>query len=429
MQVEGTGSVSFEGEGALTFAKVLLTNGVSVAACGRVTAAELDVPTGSAATLTTFAGVAAGGVTGVGTLVLAPGEAETVTISGISSFAGDFSVAPEHSMTGTLTCAATSLKKFTLNGTTNVVFTLVKGKGGSLKASEAVVAGGVLQQGGDNVLGETPKITVQVGGTFDINAKTIRQETPIYIAGAGAGSWPWALASSAGAMATGNYLYDLYLTADATIGKGQFKIGRDNDESCIYLNGHTLKATSWLTLRNVNTKNGTIDLYNSATLNIWNNFNSNSSKYKGTTLIVRQGYYVQNKTNRKIKISNLIMYGGSITDDNDAAQTFGIISELRGHGTITKLVMESGAKFYPDGADYLNVTKTLSGKLKVDISNPALAGKVKIPLLKVPVALKDTADGAFDLTALPPGWELQSKDDGTNVEYWVKNSGFSIFIR
>ena len=428
VQIAGTGSVGFDGAGSLTLAKVLLTNGVSFAACGRVTAAELDLPTGSTATLTTLDGVAAGGVTGVGTLVLAPGEAESVTISGLSSFTGDFSVTPDHSMTVTLTCAATSLKKFTLNGTTNVVFTLVKGKGGSFKASEAVVAGGVLQQGGDNVLGETPKITVQDGGTFDINAKTIRQETPIYIAGAGAGSWPWALASSAGAMASGNYLFDLYLTADATIGKGQFKIGRDDDESYIYLNGHTLTATSWLTLRNVNTKNGTIDLYNSATLNLWNNLNS-QTKNRGTTLIVRQGHYVQNKTNRKISVSNLIMYGGSITDDNDTAQTFGIIDELRGHGTITKLVMESGAKFYPDGADYLTVTKTLSGTLKVDISDPALAGKAKIPLLKVPVALKNTADGAFDLTALPPGWQLQSKDDGVNVEYLIRNLGFSIFIR
>ena len=427
VQVEGTGSVDFGGEGSLTLAKVLLTNGVSFATCGRVTAAQLDLPTGTAATLTTLDGIGAGGVTGVGTLVLAPGEAESVTISGISSFKGDFSMTPVRSMTCTLTCAATSLKKFTLNGTTNVVFTLVKGTGGSFKASEVVVAGGVLQQGGDNVLGETPKITVQDGGTFDINGKTIRQETPIYIAGAGAGNWPWALATSS-TMASGNYLFELYLTADATIGKGQFKIGRDDDESYIYLNGHTLKATSWLTLRNVNTKNGTIDLYNSATLNLWNNLNS-QAKNRGTTLIVRQGHYVKNQTNRKISVSNLIMYGGSITDDNDAAQTFGIISELRGHGTITKLVMESGAKFYPDGADYLNVTKTLSGKLKVDISDPVVAGKAKIPLLKVPVALKDTADGAFDLTALPPGWQLQSKDDGVNVEYLIRNLGFSIFIR
>ena len=427
VQVEGTGSVGFDGEGSLTFAKVLLTNGVSFATCGRVTVAGLDLPTGSAATLTTFDGVAAGGVTGVGTLVLAPGAAEAVTISGLSSFTGDFTVTPEHSMTGTLTCAATSLKKFILNGTTNVVFTLVKGKDGSLLANEVVVAGGVLQQGGDNVLGETPKITVQDGGTFDINGKTIRQETPIYIAGAGAGNWPWALATSS-TMASGNYLFDLYLTADATIGKGQFKIGREDAESYIYLNGHTLTAKSWLTLRNVNTKNGTIDLYNSATLNTWNNLNS-QTKNRGTTLIVRQGHYVQNKTNRKISVSNLIMYGGSITDDNDAAQTFGIISELHGHGKITKLVMESGAKFYPDGADYLNVTKTLSGKLKVDVSNLSLADKMKIPLLKVPASLKDTADAAFDLTALPPGWKLESKENDGNVEYWLKNRRFTIFIR
>ena len=430
VKVEGTGSVGFGGEGSLSLGSVLLTNNVAFATCGRVTVANLDLPTGSAATLTTLDGIAAGGVTGVGTLALTPGAAESVTLCGLSSFAGDFSVTADHSTTGTLTCAATKLNKFTLNGTTNVVFTLEKGTGGSFKASsEVVIAGGVLQQGSDNVLGATPKITVLDGGTFDINAKTIRQETPIYIAGAGAGNWPWALASSSGAMASGNYLYDLYLTADATTGAGQLKIGRDGAESFIYLNGHTLTAKSWLTLRNVNTKEGIIDLQNSATLNKWNNLNTTSSKYTGTTLIIYDGHYVQNNTDRKIKVSNLIMHGGSITDNNDAKQTFGIISELRGHGTITKLVMESGAKFYPDGADYLNVTKTLSGKLKVDISDPAVASKAKIPLLKVPTALKDTADGAFDLTALPPGWQLQSKDDGTNVEYLIRNLGFSIFIR
>ena len=65
----------------------------------------------------------------------------------------------------------------------------------------------------------------------------------------------------------------------------------------------------------------------------------------------------------------------------------------------------------------------------MDISDPALAGKVKIPLLKVPVALKDTADAALDLSGLPRGWALDCKDDGVSVEYWLKNPGFSIFIR
>ena len=318
VQMVGSGSVGFGGEGTLTLGKVSLTNNISFATCGRVTVAGLDLPTESAATLTTLDGIAAGGVTGVGTLELTPVAAESVTIGGLSSFAGDFSVTADHSMTGTLTCAATKFNKFTLNGTTNVVFTLVKGTGGSFKASsEVVVAGGVLQQGSDNVLGTTPKITVLDGGTFDINAKTIRQETPIYIAGAGAGNWPWALASSSGAMAIGNYLYDLYLTADATTGAGQLKIGQDGAESFIYLNGHTLTAKSWLTLRNVNTKEGTINLQNSATLNKWNNLNTTSSKYTGTTLIIYDGHYVQNNTDRKIKVSNLIMHGGSITDNND----------------------------------------------------------------------------------------------------------------
>ena len=425
--IEGTGSVGFDGEGSLTLGRVLLTNGVSFATCGRVTVAGLDISTGTSATLTTLDGIAAGGVTGVGTLILAPGAAEAVTISGLSSFTGDFSVTADHSMTGTLTCAATSLKKFTLNGTTNVVFTLVKGTDGSFKANEAVVAGGVLQQGSATVLGETPKITVQDGGTFDINAKTIRQETPIYIAGAGAGDWPWALASSSGSMASGNYLYDLYLTADATIGAGQFKLGRSNQNSFIYLNGHTLTAKSWLTLRCINTMEGTIDLQNSATVNAYNNLNRQNA-YRGTTLIVHEGYTISNKTDREVDISYLRMYGGTIGYDG-TARDFGVWNELHGYGTIKRLVMGSGAKYYPDGEHYLNVTEKLEGTVAVDLSGIDFTSRTAaVPLLKVPASLAETAETAITLPTIPK-WKLSKKEDGDgNTCFYIGKKGAMFLV-
>ena len=149
-----------------TFGKMVVNGASSVDFTeAKLQFTAIDIPASSTVTLATLDGIAEGGVTGTGTLSLAPSEVTSVAIGGLSSFTGDFGVTPEHSMTGTLTCAATSIKQFTLNGTTNVVFTLVKGTGGSFRANEAVVAGGVLRQGSANVLGDTPKIYIGLMST------------------------------------------------------------------------------------------------------------------------------------------------------------------------------------------------------------------------------------------------------------------------
>ena len=425
--IEGTGSIGFDGEGSLTLGRVLLTNGVSFAACGRVTAAGIDLPTGSAATLTTLDGIDAGGVTGVGTLVLAPGAAESVTISGLSSFTGDFGVTPEHSMTGTLTCAATSLNKFTLNGTTNVVFTLVNGTGGSFKANEVVVAGGVLQQGSASVLSTTPKLTVRDGGTFDVNIVKIETATKLYIAGAGAGNWPWAVCSSGGSMASGNYFADITLSADSTIGgPGQIKIGASSTAANkIVLNNHklTLAGTKSATFRNLNTDAGTIELAPGyiVTLNVWNNLNSDKDNYSGTTLIIRNGARVVNQTDRKIYATNVQLDGGNIwAGSGPSAENqygFGPLSTLSGHGMIAKLDMPGGTVYKPDGLGYLNVTNSLTGTVAVDLNGFDFTTRTAaIPLLKVPTALADTARSSLDLT-VPTGWKLKEKTEDGNVTF------------
>lgn len=327
----------------------------------------------------------------------------------------DVTIVAHKSITVTLDTDV-SLNKFTVVADTDCVVTVIR-SGGSFYANEVVVASGVLQQGSNNVFGGTPKFSVLSGGTFDINSKTIRQEMPIYIEGSGSGSWPWALGSSSGAMVDGNYLFDLYLTGDATTGGGQLKLGRSAAESYIYLNGYTLTAKSWLTLRNINTKGGTIDIQGSASLNTWNNLNS-LAKNRGTTLIINEGETLRNNTDRTIKVSNLIMNGGSITKTNADTQKFGVISELHGHGLIEHLVLGTGSKFYPDGRDYLHVTGTISGKLTVSLIK--VTGLDKVPLLKVPVELKATADSALDLSELPEGWRLKSKDNGDSIEYWAE---------
>ena len=243
MTVKGTGSVTFTGTGSISATMLNVASNLTVDTCGKLTVT---------------------GVAGAGNVVLTPAS-DSITISSASTLTGDLTIKADSSVAFNVT-AATSVSNFYVRAATNAVITMTV-SGGSFKATaEAIVQHGILKQGSATVLGTTPKITVQDGGTFDINGMTIRQETPIYIAGAGAGDWPWALATSS-AMASGNYLYDLHLTADATIGKGQFKLGRSNQNSFIYLNGHTLTAKSWLTLRCINTMEGTIDLQNSATVN------------------------------------------------------------------------------------------------------------------------------------------------------------------
>ena len=177
---------------------------------------------------------------------------------------------------------------------------------------------------------------------------------------------------------------------------------------------------------------GTLDVQSGATVECSAQYNNDATTTCNSgTIRIRSGgtwklsEYRSHKTHLSVK--NLIL-DGSVTRDV-SSDTLIVTGSITGNGTTPMLTMGANAVFKPTGTGYLNITQALSGKLKVDISDPALAGKVKIPLLKVPTALKDTADGAFDLTALSPDWELQSKESEGNVEYWIKSSGFSIFIR
>ena len=404
MTVKGTGRVTFTGDGSIGAATLEVGSGLTVDAGGVLSAA---------------------GFTGAGNVVLRP-VAGSLAISSASTLTGDLTVKTD-TITAFNVTAATSVRKFYVDAATNAVVTLTVGSGGSFKAtSEAIVQHGVLKQGSATALGTTPKITVQDGGTFDINGKTIRQETPIYIAGAGAGDWPWALATSS-AMASGNYLYDLYLNANATIGKGQFKLGRSNQNSFIYLNGHTLTAKSWLTLRCINTMAGTIDLQNGATINAYNNLNRQTA-YRGTTLIVHEGYTISNKTDREVDISYLRMYGGTIGYDS-AARDFGVWNELHGYGTVKRLVIGSGAKYYPDGAHYLEVPEKLSGTMIIDLGDIDLStAKGRIPLFKVGTAeILPAAEALQFVGGIPRGWHLESSKEGYG--YDLVYSTFNIIIR
>ena len=397
MTVTGTGNVTFTGDGSIGATTLDVASGLTVDMCGKLTVT---------------------GFTGAGNVVLTPAS-DTLAISSASTLTGDLTIKTDNSVAFSVN-AATSVRKFYVHAATNAVVTMTIGAGGSFKAtSEAIVQHGVLKQGGNNVLGTTPKISVENGGTFDINGKTIRQETPIYIAGAGAGDWPWALATSSG-MASGNYLYNLYLNADSTIGAGQFKFGQDNVASKIKLNGHTLTAKSWMTFRNINTDSGAIDLQpgngTGISLNQYNNLNTGSG-YRDTTLILRSDteLRVQNRgTYNFAVVDTLKWYGGTLTTDpNNTDRGFGVREVLEGYGTTKYLKFLDGARFKPDGMHYLTVTEKLEGTMIIDLGDIDLTTVKRIPLFKVGTADMLPAPEALQFVGgIPKGWELKTSKEG-----------------
>ena len=404
MTVEGFGSVSFSGSGSISATTLNVASELTVDTCGML---------------------AASGFAGAGNVILTPAT-NVIAISTASTLTGDLTIRVGTNTAFNVT-AATSVRKFYVDAATNAVVTLTAGSGGSFKAtSEAIVRHGVLQQGSATALGTTPKITVEDGGTFDINGKTIREATPIYISGAGAGDWPWALATSS-TMASGNYLYDLHLNADATIGKGQFKLGRSDANSFIYLNGHTLTAKSWMTLRNINTMAGTLDLQAGATFNAFNNLNRQTA-YRGTTMVVHEGFNYSNQTDREVDISYLRMYGGTIMYGS-TAKDFGVLNELHGYGTVKRLVMGSGAKYYPDGARYLEVPEKLAGTMTIDLSDIDLsATENRIPLFKVgSLEMLPEADAVQFVDGIPRGWHLEPSKEG--IGYDLVHGVFAIILK
>lgn len=105
-----------------------------------------------------------------------------------------------------------------------------------------------------------------------------------------------------------------------------------------------------------------------------------------------------------------------------------VTGSVTGHGTTPMLTMGEGAVFKPDGAGYLTLTEKIEGPVTVDISDPALADKALLPLLRVPTALESAADSALDISDCPSGWMLKKKTEEGYVSYCLAK-GLTIFLR
>ncbi len=252
-----------------------------------------------------------------------------------------------------------ALDRLVIQGADNAVLTLVT-DGGSLVANVSVtVKGGVLQQGSASVLGATPAIVIEDGGTFDMNGLGINSATKVYLAGDGAGAWPWALTSSSGAGEP--VLGGLYLTADATIGgANELKIGQTQAGYYCYLQGFTLTKTGSGALKctNMNTQGtGTIDVQGGAmSVNQWNNLNS---AVGDTTVILHSGTSLANNTDRVISIGTLKLLGGTLT----TTRAFKVKTLFTGSGETANLTFAAGASASLTGNLTVTSALTLDGAM------------------------------------------------------------------
>ena len=323
-----------------------------------------------------------------------------------------------------------SLDSLEVSGATNAVLTIVTGAG-SLTATIATVRGGVLRQGSDTVLGTTTKIYVADGGTFDMNGRSVNQATAIYLSGAGAGSWPWALTSSSGA--SGAILGGIYLTGNATIGgANELKIGQTGAGYYCYLLGFTLTKTGAgaLTGTNMNTPGtGTIDLQGGAmSVNQWNNLNSNVGD---TTVILRPGTSLANKTDRPITMNTLFLLGGSL---DSSVNPFGVKNLLAGAGSTSKLTFNESTVFKPNGTGYLRATESFTlpnNTMTIDISEVDFTTGRAVPLFTVGPAVSLPDASAITLVGgtLPEGWIMAKTTSGRGYRLINRNRQLRLILR
>lgn len=271
---------------------------------------------------------------------------------------------------------AVSLTDLKVRGDTNIVVNIATNDTGSLYAIRATVESGVFQQGSPAVLGTTPSIVVASGATFDENGMAVNAANAVTIAGAGAGNWPWALTSSSGA--GGAILGGLYLSANATIGgANELKVGQTQAGYQCYLQGFTLTKTGAgaFTGTNMNTPGtGTIEVQGGAmSVNQWNNLNNNGGD---TTVILNSGTSLANVTDRIVPMSELGLYGGTLSTANRA---FKVKTALRGAGETANLAFGDGASASLTGDLTVTATMTLDGSMTFLKDQEAAADVVVTP--------------------------------------------------
>ena len=389
MTINGGYLVDFTGAATVTLLDGIALNGVTnLVTGGNLRVSTIDVASGVVVEITGAEGLADAGITGAGTLVINPGAGNTLTMT--KNNTGFTGVAVVKS--GTV--------KFGDSRSFGAQPSNIRVKGGATLDENNVSQGGYS--------GQKNYLTLEEGAT---------------------------LAASSGDVTTGSPLTKMTLegnaTIDATSGTVSISDGWDYFKMEIKLGTNTL------------TKIGSKDFYISCCAisgtglfdvtegrivmaPMYFTDNSPSSCSEGT-MRIRSGasIYVRDNNNKVmvLTVKDLIL-DGSVSRAT-CNHVLAVTGSITGSGTTQMLTMKPGAVFKPSGTGYLTITDSLSGVLKLEVSDPGLKNASKIPLVKVPSALA----GSVSFDNLPKSHELKIDEADGTVEYWLKHRGFSIILR
>ena len=326
--------------------------------------------------------------------------------------------------------ADVSLSRFIVQADDNCVVTFASGTGGSFYASEVVVSNGVFKLGADGILGATPKVTVEDGGTFDFNGKVVgdgeavtgKVVTEFHIAGAGAGDWPWALTSSAN-MTSSKNVGMLHLDANATVGGAkELWMGVRNGAEWsaanknLNLNGFTLTKTGTGTLqvrRPYSRNEGTIDVQ-SGTLTVsgWSNQTAayGESCVSNIVLILRDGTSANSELSHPLYFKVLDVRGGSLSSSTGA---FGVNEEII-LDPIRNPISLQAAPAFASGA------KVVLTNSYADVT----CGKLVLMTWSGSGAVTPPAFDASCVSGTPDGLTVETAPDGTSHQLVLRVGGY-----
>ena len=419
MYVEGGGTVTFGGTGSVAVDRVFVRNGASLVFGGGLSFPQIRIEADSAATFADPSVLMDGGLTGNGMFRIDPGAGNVVTMPGGNVGWHGRTVV----MSGTVKYGAWSSFGDALTDR-------------SALASILVMGGATLDQNGQSAYKINTKD--QLGGQSPMEKpEVILQENAVFTLGAPTGQ-------------DMNYsaVTILTLEGDATV---------TNDHRLSISEALNSKYTHFDLGTNTLTKTGTNDLYISAcditgtgTFDVQQGSITISSSrdpsycpgvFTNGTLRIAEGTAlnfvcfddIRNSTKPGsgcLTVKNLVL-DGTVTRESkpDHGESYlKVTGYVTGHGTTPMLTMGADAVFKPDGVGPLTITEKIEGDIKVDVSDPALADRLKIPLLRVPSELENTAYSALDLSDVPSGWMLKKKTEGGNVHYYL-TKGLAIFLR
>ena len=413
MEVRGGGTATFAGSGSISVTKASVAAGTALVTGGKVTFPAIDLPAGATAMLPDPSMLANGNLVGGGTLVLAPGEGITVTMSGGNT-----------KWTGQTVIE---------NGT--VKYKSGRSFGNEDTTANVVVKGGAtLDQNGVRWLdryAEKPAVRLEEGAVLTSSGDIDDNK--------------------------GGVITKLSLSGDATV---------HADEHMVYMSKWFNEAYVTIELgTNTLAKTGTNEFFISVcnitgtgTLDIREGMVSVTHPYSGSsygkcsngTINIHEGAQFRfrdydGKT-ANFSVSNLVLNGRVERDGVDLAgaqldHMLTVTGTLSGSGAARMLTLASGAALKPDGTSAPTVEEELvlpEDKLTVDLGGIDLGPRRQdIPLILVgDAALLPTAENIEfkNVTVygerkdkLPVHWELKSTRTGTG--YRLIRGGTTIYLR